>query len=58
MQEDVSVFSDEHMDVVKYLRLLKVCLQNPRQHLLQHSLRLQALVLLAPEGEATGEHAV
>ena len=58
MQEDTWVICDEQMIGVRYLRLLKVCLQYPGQHLLQHSLRLQALILLAPEGEAASEHAV
>ena len=40
------------------LWFLEVCLQNSGEHLLQDSWCLQALVLLAPEGEAAGEHAV
>ena len=40
------------------LRFLEVGLQNPWQHLLQDSLSLQPFILLAPEGEAAGEHAV
>ena len=40
------------------LWFLEVCLQYSGEHLLQDSWCLQALVLLAPEGEAASEHAV
>ena len=58
MQKGASVICNENLNGARYLRLLKVCLQYPGQHPLQHSLRLQALILLAPKGEAASEHAV
>ena len=50
--------ASRQMCEVTNLGLLKVSLQDPWQHFLQHSLGFQALILLAPEGEAASEHAV
>ena len=48
----------DHCPIGKYLWFLVICLQNPRQHLLQDGLHFQPFIFLTPEGEAAGEHAV
>ena len=41
-----------------YLWSLIICLENSRQHFLQHCLNFQPFVFLTPEGKAASEHAV